>query len=930
MKVKHNSLGVKVHAGQVRMLYEGLPLPIIVSMVNGLVLAVLHWPAIEHGTILIWFSILFVVNAYRLLTTIRFRAAAPKAVDIGAWSNRAQAGIFLSGICWGAAGYFLFAEESLPHQVFLSFVIAGTASGAITTLSSLRWASSIFVLLAVAPLTFRFLQQDHEFAIVMGALVALFTVMLLPIAGRVYRNLEEMLVERFERQLAQLRDQTRNQVLELLAKGAPLSEILEDIILGMERENPGMLGSILLLDEDGKHLVTGAAPTLPAFYNEAINGVAIGDGIGSCGTAAFRTERVIVDNIQTHPYWSDYKQLAAKADLGACWSEPIFAADGTLLGTFAIYHHHPQSPTEQELSETAHAAHLAGIAIERHQAQERLRLAVLMYQNSSEAVMILDHSNRIVSVNAAFTRITGFSVAEAVGKVPALLQSRQQDRDFYRDVWNEVVATGQWQGEIWNRHKNGSEYAVWLTIDTIYDTTGEVWRRVALFSDITDNKKADALIWEQAHHDNLTGLPNRRLFFDRLEQGIKTTCREGDHLALLFIDLDRFKEVNDAFGHQHGDELLVEASRRIKEHVRDSDTVARVGGDEFTVILPGLHEEAAAGQIAQKLLEVLNQPFELANEKAFISASIGIAVCPDDASNPQELLKNADQAMYAAKQAGRNSFSYFTNSMQENAQQRMHLVQDMHAALLADEFTLHYQPIVNLATNSINKAEALLRWNHPQYGYISPVSFIPIAEETGIIHEIGNWAFREAARQLKEWRENYYPDFQVSINRSPMHFLSENLVKDCCLEYLQEIGLPGEAVVIEITEGVLLNAETNVSRTMLKFRDAGVQVAIDDFGTGYSSLSYLKRFDIDYLKIDQSFIQNLETDAIDLALSEAIVVMAHKLGFMVIAEGVETEGQCRILQQIGCDYAQGFFFSKPIEAREFERRFFKQENLRHG
>jgi diguanylate cyclase (GGDEF)-like protein/PAS domain S-box-containing protein len=930
MQAKQNSLDSKVYAEQVRILYEGMSLPIIVSVINALVLAVLLWSVIEHNIILIWLAALLIVTGYRLLLAYRFRMEQPADAAIEGWSNRAQISIILTALCWGVASYYLFAENSLPHQVLLSFIIAGTASGAITTLSPLRWTSSIYVLLAVTPLIYRYFHETHQFAFIMGMLVALFVAMLIPIAGRVYRNLEEMLVERFERQLAQLRDQSRNQVLELLAKGAPLREILTDIVLGLERENPGMMGSILLLDEDGSHLVTGAAPSLPAFYNEAINGVEIGDGVGSCGTAAYKEQRVIVDDIQSHPYWKDYSQLAAEAGVGACWSEPVFAADKKLLGTFAIYHRHAQSPTEQELSETEHTAHLAGIAIEHHRAQERLRLAGLMYQNTSEAVMILDSEDHIVSINAAFTRITGFSMSEAMGQNPTLLNSKQHDKDFYQEVWSEIVATGRWQGEVWNRHKDGSDYAVWFTIDTIYDETRSVWRRVALFSDITDNKKADALIWEQAHHDNLTGLPNRRLFFDRLEQGIKAATREGDHLALLFIDLDRFKEVNDAFGHHRGDELLVEASKRITGLVRDSDTVARVGGDEFTVILPGLKEVADAGQISQKLIEALNQPFELTNERAFISASIGIAICPDDASHPQELFKDADQAMYAAKQVGRNSFSYFTSSMQENSQHRMHLVQDMHSALISEEFSLHYQPIVDLATNSIYKAEALLRWNHPRHGYISPTVFIPIAEETGIIHEIGNWVFKEVAEQVRKWRLTYYPDFRVSINRSPMHFFANSIIKDCCIEYMSEINLPGESIIIEITEGVLLNADPNVNRAMLKFRDAGIQVAIDDFGTGYSSLSYLKRFDIDYLKIDQSFISNLETDDIDFALSEAIIVMAHKLGFQVIAEGVETEGQRDILQKFGCDYAQGFLFSKPVRGDEFEKVFFKEKKLQLG
>ncbi len=912
------------------MLYEVVPLAILIALLNSMILAALHWSVIDHGIILSWLAALWLISAYRFLQAMRFRTQQPTTPEIGGWATKAQTGVILSGICWGAASYFLFAEASLPHQVFLALVVTGMSAGAVTILSHQRWASSVFVLLALLPLIYRFSQQTHEFAISMSLLALIFISMMLPVAARLYCNLKEMLTERFERQLTQLREQARNQVLEMLAKGAPLSEILKAIVLGLENENPDMIGSILLLAEDEKHLVTGSSPSLPTFYNEAINGLEIGEGGGSCGTAAYIAKRVIVEDIQTHPYWDDYRQLAAKAGLGACWSEPIIAANGKLLGTFAIYHHYAQTPSEQELSIIEHAANLAEIAIEHHQAHEELRLAILVYQNSSEAVMILNSDNRIVATNPAFIKITGYSLQEVIGKDPMLLNTKQQDRDFHQKMSDEIIATGQWQGEVWNRRKDGTDYAVWLTIDTIFDATGKVQRRVALFSDITANKKADAMIWDQAHRDTLTGLPNRRLFFDRLEQGIKTAHRDGDRLALLFIDLDRFKEVNDAFGHHLGDKLLVEAGRRIKNHVRESDTVARVGGDEFTAILPELNDATDAGRISQGIIEALNKPFILDDETAFISASIGITVYPDDAVQVQELMKNADQAMYTAKQAGRSRFSYFTSSMQENAQQRMHLVQDMRSALVADEFSVHYQPIVDLATNSILKAEALLRWNHPQHGFISPATFIPIAEETGIINGIGDWVFKEAARQIKEWRSIYHPDFQISINRSPMQFLAENQMKDCQLdwvEYLQEISLPGEAIVIEITEGVLLNAAANINEKLIQFRDAGIQVAIDDFGTGYSSLSYLKRFDIDYLKIDQSFINNLEMDAIDLALSEAIVVMAHKLGFRVIAEGVETEAQRNILKRIGCDYAQGYLFSKPLQADIFEALFFKNKNL---
>jgi diguanylate cyclase (GGDEF)-like protein len=387
---------------------------------------------------------------------------------------------------------------------------------------------------------------------------------------------------------------------------------------------------------------------------------------------------------------------------------------------------------------------------------------------------------------------------------------------------------------------------------------------------------------------------------------------------LLFIDLDRFKEVNDTLGHHMGDELLIQAAYRIQQCVRESDSVARLGGDEFTVILPSLTNVSDIGQIAQNIIDTLARPFPLGEDQAYISASVGITVYPDDAENIEDLLKNADQAMYAAKRAGRNRYSYFTSTMQDAANERMRLVRDIHHANTVGEFSVYYQPIVELATGRINKVEALLRWEHPQHGFISPAVFIPIAEDTGLIHDIGNWVFEESVHRLKRWRSRYDDKFQISINKSPVQFRAENQTYENWITRLKEEGLSGDGIAIEITEGLLLHADTNINGKLLAFRDAGIQVAIDDFGTGYSSLSYLMKFDIDYLKIDQSFVRNLGEDESDLALSEAIIVMAHKLGLKVIAEGVETVQQRDILKQIGCDYAQGYLYSRPVPHEQLE------------
>ena len=909
----------QVRAEQVRMIFEASSFSQFAAFVVSTLLAVFLWPVIDQAVILTWIVAIYLIIAFRLAVTIGFHRAEPRPEAIEPWARAAQIGVFLSALGWGSAGYFLFPLDSLPHQGLLSFIIAGLTAGAVTALAALRWSAISFAILATLPLVFRFADPSHPLAHTMSLVVILFALFMIALANRMHRSLTQMIVERFERQLAQQREKARNQVLELLAKAAPLNDILDCIALGLEKEDPTIRCSILLIDDNGRRLSTGAAPSLPEFYNDAIDGLEIGPEVGSCGASAFTRKRMIVEDVARHPFWERFRDLATKAGIGSAWSEPVFAASGRLLGTFAVYRSVPQTPTSRELSTLTQAANLAGIAIERNKTEEALQLAAMVYQNSSEAMMITDEDNRIVAINPAFTQTTGYQKDEVIGQNPKILNSGHQKPTFYQSLWRELARTGRWQGEIWNRRKNGEEFPEWLTINTIHDAGGRVHRRVALFSDVTEKKKADSLIWTQANYDSLTELPNRRLFFDRLEHGIKRAQRDSIHLALLYIDLDRFKEVNDTLGHHMGDELLLEASRRIKACVRNSDTVARLGGDEFTAILNEFRDVTIVGRIAQAIITSLGQPYQLGDEQAFLSASIGITVYPEDGARTDVLLQNADQAMFAAKQNGRNRFNYFTAAMQEAAQRRMRMVRDLHQALDADQFHVHYQPIVHLATGRIDKAEALVRWEHPEDGFISPADFIPVAEETGAIYQIGNWVFKEASKKVREWRSSYNPDFQVSVNRSPVQFLAEGPSEDEWLEYLKEIGIPGEALVVEITEGVLLKAATRINEKLLRFRDAGVQVAIDDFGTGYSSLAYLKRFHIDYLKIDKTFVSNLETDPSDRALSEAIVVMAHTLGFKAIAEGVETEGQKRILEEMGCDYAQGYLFSRPLPAESFDK-----------
>ena len=564
--------------------------------------------------------------------------------------------------------------------------------------------------------------------------------------------------------------------------------------------------------------------------------------------------------------------------------------------------------------------------LEMHRTDETRLRAII--DTALDAVVQMDAKGIITGWSDQAEKIFGWTEEEAVGRVLSETIIPPQYREAHVKGLKHFLASGE--GAILNSrvemlglHRDGRELPVELSITAI-NTAGK-YEFNGFIRDITGRKASEELIWNQANYDALTGLPNRRMFHDRLEQEIKKSHRAGLKMALMFIDLDKFKEVNDTLGHRMGDLLLQEAARRISDCVRETDTVARLGGDEFIIILSELDDAGNVGRVAESVRQSLANPFRLEEEITYISASIGITLYPDDATEMEDLLRNADQAMYAAKDAGRNRFSYFTQSMQQAAQARLRLTNELRGALTAGQFRVHYQPIVELATGRIDKAEALIRWQHPERGMVSPAQFIPLAEETGMIVEIGDWVFKESARQLKHWMALCNTELQVSVNMSPVQFSNPVCACEAWLIYLQELGLSAQSLAIEITEGLLLNAESSVTDKLFGFHDMGIQVAIDDFGTGYSSLSYLKKFNIDYLKIDQSFVRDLATDPNDMAISEAIIVMAHKLGLKVIAEGVETEAQRALLTQAGCDYAQGYLLSRPLPADEFKELLKGQE-----
>lgn len=549
-------------------------------------------------------------------------------------------------------------------------------------------------------------------------------------------------------------------------------------------------------------------------------------------------------------------------------------------------------------------------------AEEQLKLAATVFETASEAVMITDDRSNILMVNRAFCLITEYSEEEVIGKNPSILSSGRHDDAFYADMFDQLSKTGSWEGEIWNRRKSGEIYPEWLSISTIRDNRGKPKQYVSLFSDITKRKRDEQKIRHQANFDSLTGLPNRSLFTDRFSRALDRAERDGKRVALLFIDLDRFKNINDTLGHTAGDQLLQEASRRLVHCLRKSDTVARLGGDEFTVILPDVKEIHNIEDAVIKILEALAEPYKLEGNDAFVSASIGVTVYPEDGRMVDTLLRNADSAMYRAKEKGRNGFQFFTLEMDIEAQERRLMEIAMHKAMDDLDFSVNFQPIYDLKTGEIASSEVLLRWHTPDHGFIPPDKFIPLAEDTGLINPIGEWVLMTACLTAIKWMDDKGQGPKVSINFSSRQFQRHN-VPELIRRALLKTGILPELITIEITESLLVSDDRTTMTQLEQIRDLGISLAIDDFGTGFSSLSYLKKFPISIIKIDKSFIQDVTKDDESAGLVQAILYMAKSLKLQVVAEGVETEEQAAFLKNHDCDFVQGYLYSKPIEGDDF-------------
>ncbi len=557
---------------------------------------------------------------------------------------------------------------------------------------------------------------------------------------------------------------------------------------------------------------------------------------------------------------------------------------------------------------------------ERKRAQEHLRLAAIVFDSTNEGIMVADAATRIVAVNKALERITGYGAEEVLGRRPSFQSSGRQDREFYRQMWAVLDKTGQWQGEIWNRRKNGEIFPAWENISAVTNSQGQVTHYVGVLSDISAIKEAEERLTQLAHHDALTGLPNRLLFAASLEKSLEKAARRRHKLALLFFDLDRFKLINDTLGHAAGDRLLQEVAARLKGCLRAEDLVARLGGDEFTILLEEIAHTEDIAHLAEKIIAAVRRPIALDGREIATSASIGISLFPDDARSAADLARAAAAAMFRAKERGRNTFEFYTAELTARAMDSLALENGLRRALAHSEFLLYYQPQIELVSGRLVGLEALLRWRHPEQGLVAPERFIAVAEESGLIEAIGDWVIRQACAQARAWLDQGLRPGRIAINVSGRQMLYDR-VFDTARAALRDNALPAEGgdIELEMTETVLQSVEHSVE-VLERLRELGVQVAIDDFGTGYSSLSHLKHLPVDALKIDQLFLRNIPEDADNRAITAAIVSMGHSLGLRVIAEGVESEGQLAFLRMQGCDEVQGNLFGAAVPAEVIARR----------
>lgn len=710
--------------------------------------------------------------------------------------------------------------------------------------------------------------------------------------------------------------QLQQEILNAVARNQDHMEVLSRICLLEEQLVADAVASVMLLDDDYR-LNMYVAPGLPPDIAQRFNGLKPGPQAGSCGTAIYCREAVFVSNTLTDERWGSLRGLADELGLMACWSVPIVGASGQLLGTFALSSFVPRSPDLLHQKVLEIGAAIIGIVLERQRQTESLRLLGKVFESSNQAIVVMDRKVHVSSVNRAFSTMTGYVFQEVRDKKPTMLASEYHDRAFYRTLWRTLLRKGYWQGEIWSKRKGGEVFPAWLSLTAVRES-GVISHFVGFFFDISEQKATEERLAFLTGHDPLTGLPNRLILRSRLAQAMLQAERQHQRMALLYVDLDGFKTINASFGEVVGDAALKAVASRLANSVgvaRDS-FLARLDSDEFAIVLPDLSDPAQATLLAECILADCALPLTVAGHGVDSTLSIGIALYPQDGADGDSLLKKARNAMEYAKQAGRNTFHFYADSMSLPSADPLMLRNSLRQALARGEFFLEYQPQIDLVSGQIVGAEALVRWQHPEHGRVSPATFIPLAEQCGVIVPLGEWVLQEACRQGALWQKQGFGPLLMAVNLSSVQFKRGNL-EHSVVQALADSKLPAACLELELTESILIEDTENVLKTVQGLKSLGIKLSIDDFGTGYSSLAYLTRLAVDKLKIDQSFVRSMEDAPANAAIIRAIIQMAHSLGLKAIAEGVETDKARQFLLSNHCDEAQGYWFSRPISAGDF-------------